>query len=316
MDIFDELGELAIAARMKRLYDQIMLQGQEIYQLYNIDFDPNNFIAFYVIAQQPNISVTELADKLGFSHPAIINQVKALDKRGLVCSQQGQQDKRKRLICLSEKGEALLPQLEIAWKDIATTLHQIMQNQKHSLLASILETESDLKQQSFKQRVQKVKNQRQLSEVQIVDFAQVTKNYFKGLNLEWIEKYFVVEAEDAKVLSTPKKHLIDKGGNIIYALYQGEVVGTCGLKKWSNDEYELVKMAVSPKAQGKQIGKKLGQAIIELAQEKGCKRLFLESNRKLVPAINLYRRLGFQEVAHTGSCSQYERCDITMEILF
>ncbi|NVK22166.1 MAG: GNAT family N-acetyltransferase [Kangiellaceae bacterium] len=154
------------------------------------------------------------------------------------------------------------------------------------------------------------------SSIQILPYSAERAIYFKTINLEWIEQFFVVEAEDAKVLNDPQTHIIDKGGDIVFAQYQGDIVGTCGLKKWDDESYELVKMGVTPKAQGLHLGQKLGQAIIDSARKKGCKRLFLESNRKLTPAINLYKKLGFKEIEFQDSCSDYQRCDISMEMLF
>ncbi|HTJ53657.1 MAG TPA: GNAT family N-acetyltransferase, partial [Cyclobacteriaceae bacterium] len=78
-------------------------------------------------------------------------------------------------------------------------------------------------------------------------------------------------------------------------------------------DYELAKMAVSPKAQGKNIGWLLGQATIEKAKSLGAKKIYLESNTILKPAINLYHKLGFKKIA--GHATPYERCNIQMEIL-
>lgn len=152
------------------------------------------------------------------------------------------------------------------------------------------------------------------NQLQIIDFNQVTENHFRTLNLEWIEHYFEVEAEDHKVLNDPQTHIIDTGGAVIYARYQDMIVGTCALKKWSDEEYELSKMGVKPNFQGLKIGTKLAKAIIKIAESKGCKRLFLDSNRKLETAINLYRKLGFNEVPQINNATPYQRCDITMEL--
>ena len=72
-------------------------------------------------------------------------------------------------------------------------------------------------------------------------------------------------------------------------------------------------MAVSPKAQGKSIGWLLGKAAIEKAKSLGVQKLYLESNTKLQPAINLYHKLGFQKVV--GHATPYERCNIQMELV-
>ena len=147
-------------------------------------------------------------------------------------------------------------------------------------------------------------------------FSIYNKEYakdFKQLNLEWIEKYFVVEEHDLEQLSNPKENIIDKGGEILFALYEGEIAGVCALIKTGEYEFELAKMAVSPRFQGKQIGYKLGKYAIETAKLFGAKRIWLESNRILAPAINLYIKLGFKEIPITAT--PYARADIKMELL-
>ncbi|MNL33737.1 Acetyltransferase (GNAT) family protein [compost metagenome] len=76
--------------------------------------------------------------------------------------------------------------------------------------------------------------------------------------------------------------------------------------------YELAKMAVSPKAQGKNIGFMLGQAVVEKAKSIKTDRLFLESNTILKPAIRLYEKLGFKKIV--GPPTPYARCNIQMEL--
>ena len=147
-------------------------------------------------------------------------------------------------------------------------------------------------------------------------FSNYNKEYakdFKRLNLEWIEKYFVVEEHDLEQLSNPEENIIDKGGEILFAVYGKEVAGVCALIKTSAYEFELAKMAVSPHFQGKQIGYKLGEYAVETARLLGAKRIWLESNRILAPAINLYVKLGFKEIPITTT--PYARADIRMELL-
>ncbi len=66
-------------------------------------------------------------------------------------------------------------------------------------------------------------------------------------------------------------------------------------------------------SQGGQIGYKLGIHTIETAKLLEAKRIWLESNRVLEPALNLYRKLGFTEIPIT--VTPYARADIRMELL-
>ncbi|MBB6611522.1 GNAT family N-acetyltransferase [Pontibacter sp. Tf4] len=147
--------------------------------------------------------------------------------------------------------------------------------------------------------------------VTIVDFEPQHAAKFRELNEEWITRYFVMEEADHKSLSDPKGYILDKGGFILMAKYGNEVVGTCALINDGDGVYELAKMAVTPKAQGLKIGKMLGEAALQKAREAGGVKVYLVSNRRLGPALNLYRRLGFTEVPMPPSI--YERADIKME---
>lgn len=151
--------------------------------------------------------------------------------------------------------------------------------------------------------------------VQIVDYTPEYRSAFADLNKEWISKYFKMEETDYKALDHADTYIIDNGGYILVAIYNNEPVGVCALIKMSDPDYdfELSKMAVSPKAQGKKIGWMIGEAIKDKARKLGAKKLYLESNTILVPAINLYRKLGFIEVFDRPTV--YERCNIQMELV-
>jgi ribosomal protein S18 acetylase RimI-like enzyme len=147
--------------------------------------------------------------------------------------------------------------------------------------------------------------------VEIIPFSSDLKVHVKTLNIEWLQKYFRVEERDEYVLSNPQEEIIDKGGLIFYAKYNDEIIGTVSLMKVDNYTFELSKMAVSDKAQGLGIGNKLLIHCLAVAEEYDIKKLLLYSNRKLLPAIHLYEKFGFVEVA-LGDVS-YERADIKME---
>ncbi|MDX5417852.1 MAG: GNAT family N-acetyltransferase [Hymenobacteraceae bacterium] len=149
--------------------------------------------------------------------------------------------------------------------------------------------------------------------VQILDFEPQHAGMFRALNEEWITRYFVMEDADYKSLSNPIGYIIDKGGFILMASYQGEIVGTCALINEGEGVYELAKMAVTPKAQGLKIGKMLGEAAIRKAREAGARKVYLVSNRRLETALSLYRRLGFVEVPMPPSI--YERANIKMDLI-
>lgn len=152
------------------------------------------------------------------------------------------------------------------------------------------------------------------SSVALRDFRPGDQPIFRQLNEEWISHYFTLEPADLKALDHPEEYILQSGGSILLAEIGPQVVGTCALIKMPEGSYELAKMAVSPAAQGQGVGLLLGQAAIERVRELGGRRVYLESNSKLGPALALYRKLGFQDLAQPNP-SPYARADVQMELI-
>ena len=150
------------------------------------------------------------------------------------------------------------------------------------------------------------------STVKIIHYLPEHQPWFEKLNRVWIEKYFWMESIDFDVLRKPEEHIIHTGGCIFMAQYENEIVGTVALKFVEGGVYEFTKMAVDEKFHGLKIGKQLAEVAIEKAKEKKAGKIILYSNTKLVPAIELYRKLGFKEIPVDGP---YQRSDIKMELV-
>jgi GNAT superfamily N-acetyltransferase len=148
--------------------------------------------------------------------------------------------------------------------------------------------------------------------ITIIDYSPGHQAHFESINKEWVEKYFYLEPFDIAQLKNPEEYILAKGGAIIFAKEGEEIVGTVGLAKVADGVYEMIKMGVIPKAQGKKVGQLLAQAIIEKAKAMGAVKVLLYSNTKLEAALNIYRKLGFRELV--PECGKYQRCDIKMEL--
>lgn len=148
--------------------------------------------------------------------------------------------------------------------------------------------------------------------VRIVGYSDQYANDFRTLNEEWLERYFVVEPIDQKVLSNPRAHIIDPGGEVLFAIDDEAVLGTCALKAADDHKFELTKMAVTASAQGRGIGRLLMQAACDWFEQRDGTLLFLESHSALKPALHLYRQFGFEDRGRPFT-SEYARSDVYME---
>ena len=152
-----------------------------------------------------------------------------------------------------------------------------------------------------------------MEDLSIVTYQSKYKKDFVRLNSEWITTFFHLESSDLLALNDPEGYILNKGGQIFFALHQGKVVGCCALIHHpDNGTYELGKMAVTPKVQGLGIGYRLGMSLISYADGLGTGRIFLEGNTLMEASIVLYRKLGFKVIPIDEAA--YERCDIKMEL--
>jgi putative acetyltransferase len=92
-------------------------------------------------------------------------------------------------------------------------------------------------------------------------------------------------------------------------------VGCCALMAMGEGEFEVAKMAVTEAAQGLGIGRRLLEGVIAEARAAGARRLYLETNSKLTPAVRLYESVGFQHVPGERVVpSPYVRANVYMEM--
>jgi len=137
---------------------------------------------------------------------------------------------------------------------------------------------------------------------------------FKALNIEWLDKFFVVEPIDEEVLSHPKKAILDKGGHIIMAEIDSELIGTFAFIKKEDKLFEFSKMAIALLYRGKGFGNTMMQFAIQFAEQHHWNKIILYSSRRLENSIHIYRKYGFLEV-ELESNSHYARSDIKMELI-
>lgn len=155
-NIIDELAELAIGARMKRLYDMFSRDVLKIYKEHNLDFEAKYFILFYLISKRKEISIMEIAEELSLTHPGVIKLASELEKKGYIESSRSPDDNRKRLLRLSKKGTKALPEFELVWNKIYQANKLLFAKQKHHLLRAIEETEALLEEEPYYKRFKKI----------------------------------------------------------------------------------------------------------------------------------------------------------------
>ena len=159
MNVIDESGILAISTRLQRLADTLRKDGVLIYKANNIDFEPKWFPVIYTLHFKPVLSVVELANEIGYTHPSTISLLKELEKEKLIRSKKDKTDERKRLVLLTAKGQELVDRMRPVWAIIKAAATELT-NTQNNLMKAIDEVEEQISLQSFFARAQRLKGEK------------------------------------------------------------------------------------------------------------------------------------------------------------
>lgn len=312
-EFYQRAGILAIGSRLRRLSELVTLDSSIIFQMHQMDFEPRWFPAFYMLSLVGPMHVTDLAQRIGQSHASVSQIAKEMERDDLLSRVRDKNDGRKSLLSLTDAGKDVAQKMEEFYDDVYHGVADLLGELDHNFWEAMQQMESALERKSINQRVLKSRKERLRQAIRIVPYEPQYAQAFRDINVGWIEQYFEMEQADYDALDNPDTYVLNKGGHIIVALLNDQPVGVVAMLKMPDDAYELAKMGVSPEAQGLGIGYMLGQAVIEKARELKARRLYLESNTRLNPAIKLYYKLGFEKLPHTIP-SPYQRSNIQMEL--
>lgn len=294
MTLLKELGFLALATRIKTLGEDMLADGLQIYAGAGVTFQPRWFSVFYLLQEHKELTITDVAHRIGLSHPAIIKNIESMEEAGLIESNRNSRDGRKRMISLTQKGEALIPELQPIWKALDDELRAVFASLHIDILGTLGTMEDMIRQKPISQRVHERLRRERTETLEFKRFAPSLATAFRQLNEAWLNEYFSIEDEDRLMLEHPEKILIENG-EIFFACVSDLPVGTLALVALEKGVFEIAKMAVDKRFRNRGIGKKLLDHAIEEARRRGATRLILHTSSKLEAANHLYQKLGFVE---------------------
>jgi DNA-binding MarR family transcriptional regulator/GNAT superfamily N-acetyltransferase len=309
-DIIGQLGELALASRLRRLSERLFRDISRVYDDLDTEFEPRWFPLLHALRRRSPQGVTELATTLRLTHPAVNQLAAAMEARGLVRGRRDPHDERRRPLELTAAGRRTATILDPIWEEIRLANRELLGElaaKGHDFLAALEELESLLDQHDMHERVTghlRVRRARRpeapgpRERLEILPYRPAWRRHFEQLNREWLEKKFTVEGPDAAILSDPHRNIIKSGGAIFFARLDGRIVGTGALIRHAEGTYELAKMAVTESERGHGLGRRLAEALLAEARARGVKTLFLETSPRLVAVRRWYERIGFRRVTH------------------
>jgi DNA-binding MarR family transcriptional regulator/predicted GNAT family acetyltransferase len=315
MDLINKLEELALASRLKRLSDLLMKDMAEIYRETNAEFQPRWFTVFMALDRQDSLTITDIAKQLGISHTAVNKIVTDMNRHGLVEKKKDSADERRFRISLTGKGRNTRRDLDELWKGVRRANAELLTEAGVDLLGDIRKIENALDNRDMGNRMRQRVGLPERAQVEIVDYRPAYKKHFAALNYQWLEEDFAIEEFDRRMLEDPNGIILRRGGAIMFARHDEDIVGTCALLARPDGNVELVKMAVTPAFRGRGIGRLLTLHAIDRAKALGARRLVLATSPRLLVANVLYKSMGFRIIEEgPAEETEFERPSISMEL--
>lgn len=111
----------------------------------------------------------------------------------------------------------------------------------------------------------------------------------------FIDDYFNHQSFESELASLPGEYA-RPSGRLLLARYRGEPAGCVAMRPLEKQTCEMKRMFVHPDFQGKRIGRRLAETLIEEARKAGYRRIILDTGIRQVEAQRLYHRLGFEKI--------------------
>ncbi len=294
MGVFEQLGSLALATRLKLLGEFLAKDVANLYRQLDIPFEPRWFTLFWALKQQHSLTITELAQELKQTHAAAVQLTNLLEKRGLLVSSKDKNDERRRQVSLSQKGIHLFEEVEPILNAIEQANTELLLRAAPDFLINLKAIEEALEQKSMHDRI--LEKLGMISrDITIKTYTPAFKDAFYSLNRSWITEHFgQLDDEDVSKLELPEKEIIRKGGTILFALHQqDEVVGSIALQPAGKAVFRLSNFTVRKSFRKKGVGKALFEHAKSYALSRGASSLILYTNPVLVDSINFLIKCGF-----------------------
>ena len=280
---------IAAVRRFSRFYPRqlgLLAEG-----LLHSDFSLTEARVLYELAHRDAPTAAELCRDLGLDAGYLSRILKAFDQRGLIAREASPHDGRQALLSLTPTGRAAFEPLDIASQENILAMIGALEPERIAALVQAMRMVETL-----------------MGGVPVVPAAVTLRPHRLG-DLGWIARRQAIlyaqeygwdatyEALAAEILAAfVKSNDPDRERGWI-AEHDGHIVGSVFVMRGSDSVARLRLLYVEPSARGTGLGRRLVDACIDFARDKGYRTLTLWTNDVLLPARRIYQQAGFSCVA-------------------
>jgi DNA-binding MarR family transcriptional regulator len=150
-DFIKKLGYKALDNRLKRISDRMFHDTRKFFKQIDIDVEPSWHLVFKLLRDNTTLTMADIADQLGYSHPSMVVMLKKMAMKGYIFSEKDTIDKRKQNIKLTQKSMGLLPELEKIWDSCENAIYKML-NEDLSVMKHLDDIEASLKVMPLNER--------------------------------------------------------------------------------------------------------------------------------------------------------------------
>ncbi|MFO7889240.1 MAG: GNAT family N-acetyltransferase [bacterium] len=294
-NFYKRVGELIIGTRLKRISDKFLTDVANIYKKLHIPFEVSWFPIFYLLNEKGKLSVTEISKELEITHSAVSQMIAVLDKRGMIKFIDDKDDKRRRFICFTARGQKLMSTLPPIWEAMQHCMQEIFSEGVNSthILSALNEVEESLGKESLTSRVVKELEKGGLSDVEIIDYDDSCYKCYKDFALRWLIDKNSIDMEGVDFINNPRKAVHEQNTTILMAKENTDCVGAIVYRTVKNNEIKIIFFVTDDKWKSKQMGKKLLNEVLNRAGTMKINRISITLSRANSELIKILKDAGF-----------------------
>jgi len=153
MNLIREMGAFAFASRLMALSERLKSEVSTVYHSCGMDFDDHWFLVGYMLADQPSMTVAEMASKLGVPRPRLTRMIEEMAAHGLARLEIDPEDPGQKLVSLTDDGEETVAELRKVWKAVGEATDELISEAHPEFLEAITRMEDGLDDRSLFSRV-------------------------------------------------------------------------------------------------------------------------------------------------------------------
>ena len=150
-DFIKELGYRALDNRLKRISDRMSHDTRKFFKQIDLDVEPSWHLVFKLLQENKALTMVEIAEQLGYTHPSMVVMLKKMATKGYIVSEKDANDKRKQNIKLTQKSFNLLPELEQIWNSCENAIYKMLKEDL-AIIKHLDDIETSLKSIPFNER--------------------------------------------------------------------------------------------------------------------------------------------------------------------